>query len=60
MINDFEVTRIERRDNVRAEARGRAKQDVKDERLSGQEAEEFFKERMEHHFAELENSERLD
>jgi len=38
----------------REEARGRAKQDVKNKGLYGKAAEEFFRERMEFHYAALE------
>ena len=47
----------ERMATWRDEAHERAKQDVKDEGLYGEEAEEFFHERMAYHYAELEKVE---
>lgn len=56
MINDIEVANADRKERLRAEARERAEDDVKDAQLEGPEAETFFWERAQHHYAELEDT----
>jgi hypothetical protein len=53
MFHDDEVVVEESKASLRAEARERARQDVRDERLSGEEAEEVFELRLARHYADL-------